>query len=430
MPRTLGSTLAIVIILMTGCGGGDASEPVVVDASPVHDDGVETSIGDTAPEEGLDTTTSADSLPDDTGADVGADDSSSTVDASPDATSLDAPDSSADIGADAPSDTKSDACTPCGTTCCSTATAVCMFGTMCIECSTLGQVKCGGACVDLSSSPESCGACGKTCSVVCVSGACATSCPGTKTACSGYCRDTAIDVSNCGGCGKVCPIVAGASGTCTGGVCGFACYTDRADCNKLASDGCETSLLDSHDHCGACGKACGTTEICAAGACVVPRRVFITSTTHTGNLGGAAGADVICQTRATAASLGGTWRAWVSGGGTVAGRFIHHTVPYVRLDGKRIASNWTDLTDGTIGAAITIDEFGASVGTVQTWTGTLADGTQPSTGANDCLDWSTGSKSTFGHIGSTARLDSWWSWTEFPSVADCNVDLRLYCFEQ
>lgn len=40
--------------------------------------------------------------------------------------------------------------------------------------------------------------------------------------------------------------------------------------------------------------------------------MFATSSTHTGNLGGIAGANTICQTRATAAALGGSFRAYIS----------------------------------------------------------------------------------------------------------------------
>ena len=40
--------------------------------------------------------------------------------------------------------------------------------------------------------------------------------------------------------------------------------------------------------------------------------VFVTSTTHNGNLGGVAGADAICNARAAAAGLPGSYLAWIS----------------------------------------------------------------------------------------------------------------------
>jgi hypothetical protein len=66
------------------------------------------------------------------------------------------------------------------------------------------------------------------------------------------------------------------------------------------------------------------------------KRVFVTSTGYPGNLGGLAGADAKCQERATAAGLGGTFKAWLSAAGTgnsAAERLTHATVPYVRVDG-------------------------------------------------------------------------------------------------
>jgi len=42
------------------------------------------------------------------------------------------------------------------------------------------------------------------------------------------------------------------------------------------------------------------------------KRMFITSSTYTGNLGGVSGANSKCQTAANNASLGGTWKAFIS----------------------------------------------------------------------------------------------------------------------
>src|SRR5262249_42934796 len=44
----------------------------------------------------------------------------------------------------------------------------------------------------------------------------------------------------------------------------------------------------------------------------VPKRVFVTSTTHDGNLGGLDGADAICASLAANAGLSGTYKAWLS----------------------------------------------------------------------------------------------------------------------
>ena len=64
-----------------------------------------------------------------------------------------------------------------------------------------------------------------------------------------------------------------------------------------------------------------------------PKRVFVTSTTYKGNLGGLAGADAKCQTRANAASLGGTWKAWLSDSTTsAASRLTQSVSGYILLN--------------------------------------------------------------------------------------------------
>ena len=54
------------------------------------------------------------------------------------------------------------------------------------------------------------------------------------------------------------------------------------------------------------------------------QKVFVTSTTYTGNLGGLSGADSKCQARATAANLSGVWKAWLSTGDLAASSRITH----------------------------------------------------------------------------------------------------------
>ena len=82
--------------------------------------------------------------------------------------------------------------------------------------------------------------------------------------------------------------------------------------------------------------------------CVNCKTVFVTSTKHTGNLGGQAGADAICQSRASAAGLAGTFLAWISEGSIdePRDRFTQSSASYRRVDGTTIASNWDDLIDG------------------------------------------------------------------------------------
>jgi hypothetical protein len=164
------------------------------------------------------------------------------------------------------------------------------------------------------------------------------------------------------------------------------------------------------------------------GASASYKRVFVTNTSHRGDMGGLRGADSICQAQATNAGLGGTWRAWLSDSafGSAGNRLTHSTVPYKTLDGTQIANDWSDLTDGSITAAINVNSSGNKV-TTNTWTGTESTG--ESTAENQCQNWSyDGGGSDFGGaVGGTAQTDT--NWTKYQSAA-CSTQLPIYCIEQ
>ena len=120
-----------------------------------------------------------------------------------------------------------------------------------------------------------CGACGNACTQGrgCQAGACTTAvCAAGRGDCNALpgdgCEvDLSIDVTNCGACARGCSFP-GAVAECTGGVCGFsACAPGRADCDGAAANGCEVDLARDGDHCGGCGRACGTGGYCSGGAC-------------------------------------------------------------------------------------------------------------------------------------------------------------------
>src|SRR5262249_55630490 len=113
--------------------------------------------------------------------------------------------------------------------------------------------------------------------------------------------------------------------------------------------------------------------------------VFVTSATHTGNLGGLSGADAICNTDAAAGGLPGTYMAWLSDGSVgPSTRFTHALVPYVLPSGTVLANDWTDLTDGNL--ANPIRETANLLGVHDSvWTATFTDGTNH--GSGDCVHW-------------------------------------------
>ncbi len=155
-------------------------------------------------------------------------------------------------------------------------------------------------------------------------------------------------------------------------------------------------------------------------------RVFLTNQVFSGALGGALGADAVCQEAADSASLGGAWMAWVSDSNvSVADRFAHSKSPYKLLTGTIIAANWDSLTSTNLQAPINVDEEMNLDGSVSigVWTGTDASGQADS---NDCNDW-TDANLASGLIGNGASSGTNWSASE---LRQCGGSNQLYCFEQ
>lgn len=178
--------------------------------------------------------------------------------------------------------------------------------------------------------------------------------------------------------------------------------------------------------CAACPT--GTARsMCIADACHAVRRVFVSSTGSTANLGGIAGADGRCQTLANAAQLGGTWRAWVSAtGNTPNTRFTKSTVPYRLLNGTLVANDWDDLTDGSLAHGIDRDEKNAVVTNTEVWTATSTGGNFTSGGCNGFTSAANGSPTAA--QGLSDENDGDWTNT-YVQFCDRTTP-RIYCFEQ
>ena len=161
-------------------------------------------------------------------------------------------------------------CGACGMACPtrSNATSTCLSGTCGITCN-IGFTDCDGnmanGCeANTQTNVAHCGMCGRTCnapvggSATCVAGTCTSSCPSGQTNCSETCRTLGTDASNCGACGITC-----ATGqTCTGGTCRTSCATGQSLCN----DTC-VNLQTDPANCGACGRRCESGHVCASGTC-------------------------------------------------------------------------------------------------------------------------------------------------------------------
>ena len=163
------------------------------------------------------------------------------------------------------------------------------------------------------------------------------------------------------------------------------------------------------------------------------KTVFITTTSFDSNLGGLAGADDKCQAQANGpASIApsGTYLAWLSDGtDSPDTRFTKSSHPYVLPDGKKIAEDYTDLTDGSILYVINIDPTGQTLGWQNFWSSTNSDGT---TAQNflTCEGWTwtvnseTVSHAMIGHTGKKSTL-----WSEY-AREKCRTPHRLACFQQ
>jgi hypothetical protein len=123
---------------------------------------------------------------------------------------------------------------------------------------------------------NNCGACAHVCTgvnatVVCAAGICGFVCESGFGDCSndpvGCETNLSSDVNNCGACGHVCnganTTMACADGTCVHG----PCEAGWADCDGIASNGCETNIGTDINNCGACHHVCRQGQTCVAGVC-------------------------------------------------------------------------------------------------------------------------------------------------------------------
>jgi len=167
------------------------------------------------------------------------------------------------------------------------------------------------------------------------------------------------------------------------------------------------------------------------------KTVFITSTTYDGGFNGSngtAGADAACAARASAASLSGTFLSWTAvttGTDDPATRFFHSFAPYKDVSGTTIATSWSNLTSGTLTAAISKNESGVAVGAnTHVYTNVSTAGQARTSGNNatrNCASWTNNTNGDQGRYGLTGQTGT--SWTD-STEENCNTTDRLYCFQQ
>jgi hypothetical protein len=160
--------------------------------------------------------------------------------------------------------------------------------------------------------------------------------------------------------------------------------------------------------------------------------VFVTGTGRTtAEMGGVAGADEICQADAIEAGLSGTYKAWISTDGSddPDARFTKATVPYKLVNGTTVANNWTDLTDGTIAAAINRTALNVLNNNYTVFTHTDEAGIAVGGGnaSFDCTGFAANTPYEQTQTGYSGATNADWSWKNW---SNCHSSYALYCFEQ
>ena len=182
-------------------------------------------------------------------------------------------------------------------------------------------------------------------------------------------------------------------------------------------------------------KRCEGTGVC---------KVFVTSGTYTGNLvseaanltldcsDGLSCGDAICQRHAGLAGLEGEFVAWLSTDTISAVDRLGGDggQSYARVDSTSIATNLTDLTDGSI--ANSINRIATNTNNAipnEVWTGTGGDGANNFSGAlfSNCGNWQSNDENSSGNYGFTTS--STVGWTAVFELS-CDDPYRLYCFQR
>jgi hypothetical protein len=273
-------------------------------------------------------------------------------------------------------------------------------------------------------------------SVLGVLAACSSSTPESPGGGGGDPGPTSIDASDlgadCSGGSNPGSARAFVESQCPDQVCLFDSRTDpgsgplaycTAKCDRApCPDGyvCD----DITDTSGNSGKYCVMTDRSKprpgdAGTDATPdappriKRAFTTSELTLGNFGGLAQADALCQSSATAAKLGGTWRAFL------AGTTQSPVGPWYLVDRKtRVMQTLPDFGAGLV-HAMDMDENG----------NTIPPGTSAWTGSStDCAGWTATDRSDVGTAGDATTATAGFF---AGRVKIClSEKAALYCLEQ
>ena len=211
---------------------------------------------------------------------------------------------------------------------------------------------------------------------------------------------------------------------------GIDCPTD---CDALFATGTTVTLTATADAeawfqgwTGACGgrTACrlvvdGDRDVIAL-AKPLPNRIFITSTTQTGALGGIAGADTICAVRASEAGLAGTFIAYLSSAAQSVEARLAGSRGWIRVDGTPVTDS---LTSKEVFEPVALDELGGDARTRRAYTASFS-GAYSQMG--DCNAWTAADPGLTTHT-STMNVGNGLLNTQ--STSTCDAMHGLLCVE-
>ncbi|MDD3021100.1 MAG: hypothetical protein PHX61_09035, partial [Alphaproteobacteria bacterium] len=157
-------------------------------------------------------------------------------------------------------------------------------------------------------------------------------------------------------------------------------------------------------------------------------KVFVTSTTYQGNLGGLSGADSICNGRAAASSYGlsSKWKAILSGSTMDAANRIPWNWGTLRnmVGDAVVDGGFPDLWDGTLDMPILYSETGTQpTGTVRTTTHSTGNW---NSGKSACSNYAA-AESNWESSGGLANQVNY-NWANY-SEAACSYSYPIYCIE-
>lgn len=181
----------------------------------------------------------------------------------------------------------------------------------------------------------------------------------------------------------------------------------------------------------ACGGENPADSLATDGVGADDHRVFVTSTTYSGNLGGIVGANLKCASVAQAAGLKRSYKAIISVKDQEPLNTLAFSGAIYTVDSSEntnlIVSTGSDLWNANtvdLLNQINVDENGETVA-VSVWTG--ADGSGGDQNETNCDEWEDSSIGQDGQFGSTTNTDDRWINTNFE---DCANDNALYCISQ